>query len=98
MVQIPQNTACDDRADIVTSEIIGKLGTSDTVWHYRTGSDRASTPLDIAREVGRRFVAAGYHAKITHFADGRASYQALVVSKRVLDESRGLMVYSDMLG
>ena len=53
--------------------------------------------LEIGKAAAREFVKKGYYAKVVYFADGRASFQRIVVSKNPLKESVARMVYSEML-
>ena len=94
-MEIPQNTQTDNRKDELIKEV---LKTFETDNYFSLGHATSGMPLSIAREVGKEFVKKGYHAKITHFCDGRASYQFLVIAKYELDETCARMVYSEMLG
>ena len=94
-MEIPQNNQVDNRKDELIAKVVKTFEKDNCfcIAHATSG-----IPLSIAREVAKEFVNKGYHAKITHFCDGRASYQYLVIAKYVLDESRALMVYSEMIG
>ncbi len=94
-MEIPQNNQQDNRKDELISNVLKTFETDNC---FSIGHASSGIPLSIAREVAEEFVKKGYHAKITHFCDGRASYQFLIIAKYELDESRALMVYSEMIG
>jgi len=94
-MEIPQNTQIDNRKEKLIAEAI-KTFEKDNL--FQLGHATSGVPLSIARDVAKEFVKKGYHAKITHFCDGRAPYQFLTIAKYELDETRALMVYSEMIG
>lgn len=94
IMEIPQNEKRND-LDIVVERVIETLKNKDTHFEYRLDY---YVPSTLAEEVCRSFVKKGYHAKMIYFVDGRASYQSFVISKKPLDESRAMMVYSVVYG
>lgn len=94
-MEIPQNTQTDNRKEKLIENVI-KTFEKDVL--FSLGHASSGIPLSIAKEVAKEFVNKGYHAKITYFRDGRASYQFLYIAKYVLDETSALMVYSEIIG
>lgn len=93
-MEIPQNEKKDEK-DIVIERVLNTLKNKDTHFEYRMDY---YVPSTLAEDVCMTFVQKGYHAKMIHFRDGRASYQSFVISKNRLDNSSTTMIYSYVYG
>lgn len=94
-MEIPQNTQVDNRKENLIKNVLKTFETDSTFQLAHYGNH---IPLSIAEDVARMFVNKGYHAKITHFCDGRAPYQFLVISKCALGDRSGMMTYTNIIG
>lgn len=93
-MEIKENESFVDTKEEFTKMVVNALNKTGYAHFYK---DYVPCTLSEAIEVARQFVRKRYYAKVIYFADGRAKYQSIVISKTPLEDTSARLCYSEMI-